>query len=367
MPQSLIQFEEACFERIWGGHRLHDTLGFNAPADKPMGEAWLVSDHPAHESRVIGGSLQGKSLHDVLMAAPEYLLGTCAAPTVHGRFPLLLKILDAADVLSVQVHPDDADAARLNEPDVGKTEMWHVLDSQAGSTLICGLDPGVTRESFLEAVRNNTIQSSMELIPASPGTTAFVSAGTVHAIGAGILLAEIQQNSDITYRIYDWDRVDSAGNRRELHLDKAAQVTRFGSVHPGASTPLHHVSAGIEVSVLGACRYFANELLSIEGVCERSTHGRSFHILMPREGEVVVNAGGESCTLAPFRAVLIPAGVIKYTVTGSGKVLNYYVPDLALDIVGPLRAAGHDDEAIRRLGIEPCYLNDRACAHVRVE
>lgn len=360
MPQSLIQFEEACFERIWGGHRLHDSLGFNAPAGKPIGEAWLISDHPAHESRVARGPLQGQSLHDLLLASPEYLLGTCAAPTVHGRFPLLLKILDAADVLSVQVHPDDGDAARLGEPDVGKTEMWHVLDSLPGSSLICGLDPAMTREAFLSAVQNNTIQASMESIPAFPGTTAFVAAGSVHAIGAGILLAEIQQNSDITYRIYDWDRVDAQGNRRELHLDKAAQVTRFGSVHPGASIPLPYVDGGVEVSVLGACRYFANELLTIAGPCARNTHGRSFHILMTREGQVEVTAGGESCTLDPYRAVLIPAAVKEYTITGSGKVLNYYVPDLSLDIIGPLRAAGHGDQAIARLGVESDSLTGRS-------
>jgi mannose-6-phosphate isomerase len=195
MPQSLIQFEEAFFERIWGGHRLRESLGFDVPTDQPVGEAWLVADHAAHESKIANGPWRGQSLHDVLLAFPEYLLGTCAAPTIHGRFPLLLKILDAAEVLSVQVHPDDEDAARLGEPDVGKTEMWHVLDSLPGSTLICGLDPAMTAEQFQRAVESNTIQASMQSFPAPKGTTAFVSAGTVHAIGAGILLAEISRTA----------------------------------------------------------------------------------------------------------------------------------------------------------------------------
>lgn len=352
MPQSLIQFEEAFFERIWGGQRLRESLGFKVPSGGPVGEAWLVSDHAAHESMVASGPWRGQTLHDLLLTCPDYLLGTCAAPTVHGRFPLLLKILDATEVLSVQVHPDDDAAARLGEPDVGKTEMWHVLDASPDSTLICGLDPAMTAEQFQAAVENNTIQAAMHAFPAPAGTTAFVTAGTVHAIGAGILLAEIQQNSDITYRIYDWDRTDSQGKRRELHLAKAAQVIRFGEVHPGASVPLRHRATGAEVTVLGACRYFANELLVVNGSLTRNTHGRSFHLVMPSEGQVVLACRGEVTPLDPFRAVLIPAGAGEYTFTGTGKVLNYYVPDLQRDIIAPLRAEGYGDGEIGRLGVE---------------
>jgi len=353
MPQSLIKFDEAFFERIWGGQRLRESLGFDMPAGGPIGEAWLVADHAAHESVISNGPWRGQTLHDIMLASPEYLLGTCAAPTVHGRFPLLLKILDAAEVLSVQVHPNDEDALRLGEPDVGKTEMWHVLDSLPGSMLICGLDPAMTAQQFQAAVESNTIQAAMKSFPAPAGTTAFVAAGTVHAIGAGILLAEIQQNSDITYRIYDWDRADAQGRRRELHLDKAAQVTRFGQIHPGASIPLSHRSSGSEVKVLGACRYFANELLEVTGTYTRDTHGRSFHIVLPREGQMTVTCQGETCELEPCRAVLIPAGAETYAITGNGKVLNYYVPELQRDVIAPLRAAGYDDRQIGRLGVEP--------------
>jgi mannose-6-phosphate isomerase len=352
MPQSLIQFEEAFFERIWGGRRLRDALGFELPSDGAVGEAWLVADHTAHNSVIANGPWRGQTLHDLVLRCPDYLLGSCAAPTVHGRFPLLLKILDAAEVLSVQVHPTDEDAARLGEPDVGKTEMWHVLDSLPDSTLICGLDPDMTAERFQTAVENNTIQASMQSFPAPAGTTAFVPAGTVHAIGAGVLLAEIQQNSDVTYRIYDWDRVDAQGARRELHLNKAIQVTRFGARHPGASTPLSYRDADMDVTVLGACRYFASELLTVRGAHTRSTQGRSFHIIMAREGRMVVSSGEETCALEVCRPVLVPAGAATYSITGSGKVLNYYVPDLVRDIIGPLRAAGHGEREISFLGVE---------------
>ncbi|MBL7647542.1 MAG: class I mannose-6-phosphate isomerase [Candidatus Hydrogenedentes bacterium] len=351
MTQSLIQFDPAFFERIWGGHRFASLPGFDAPRNVPLGEAWLISDHPAHESRVSNGAWRGQTLHDLVLSSPDYLLGTHAAPTIHGRFPLLLKILDAAEVLSVQVHPDDEDAIRLGEPDVGKTEMWHVLAAEPDSALICGLDPAVTPEQFQVAVEDGTIQEFMKSIPAVPGTTAFVSAGTVHAIGAGILLAEIQQNSDITYRIYDWDRTDAHGRARELHLDKAAQVTRFGLSHPGASRPLGYHLDGAEVSVLGACKYFVNELISLDGAFRRDTGGRSFHIVMPRDGEMEIRAGEERCALQVCRAVMIPAGAGPYTITGTGKVLNYYVPDLEADLVRPLRAAGHSSELIGQLGV----------------
>jgi mannose-6-phosphate isomerase len=201
-------------------------------------------------------------------------------------------------------------------------------------------------------VENNTIQASMQSFPAPAGTTAFVPAGTVHAIGAGVLLAEIQQNSDVTYRIYDWDRVDAQGARRELHLNKAIQVTRFGARHPGASTPLSHRDADMDVTVLGACRYFASELLTVRGAHTRSTQGRSFHIIMAREGRMVVSSGEETCALEVCRPVLVPAGAATYSITGSGKVLNYYVPDLVRDIIGPLRAAGHGEREISFLGVE---------------
>lgn len=350
MYQALIRFEEAFFERIWGGHRLREQLGLPAPVDQPIGEAWLISDHDQHESVVAEGPWAGRTLHELLASHGDYLLGTQARPTVHGRFPLLLKILDAADVLSVQVHPDDAAALAMNEPDVGKTEMWHVLDSEPGSSLICGLDPALTRDGFLAAVADNSIAGSMRQFPAPPGTTAFVAAGTVHAIGAGILLAEIQQNSDLTYRIYDWDRVDAQGRRRELHLEKAARVTRFGSDHGGATNPLSYERDGVRITVLGACDYFANQLIQLRGCAAYDTAGRSFHIVMPRDASITVTAANETIELAPCRSVLIPAGAGTFQLEGEGTVLHYFVPDLEEDLYLPLSRAGHSRAAIDALG-----------------
>lgn len=350
MPPSLISFNTGYFERLWGGSRLRDTLDLDAPGGVPIGEAWLVSDHANFESVVQGGEWDGRSLHAIVLENPDYLFGTIARPTVHGRFPLLLKILDAAGVLSVQVHPDDDAARELSEPDVGKTEMWHVLASEPGSTLICGLEPGLDRETFLAAAREGNIEQHMPRFDAPAGTTAFVAAGTVHAIGAGILLAEIQQNSDLTYRIYDWGRTDGQGKPRELHLEKAARVTDFGSSHGGAAHPLTYQEAGGDVTVLGACRYFASELLPVAGERSRNTGNRSFHIVMPREGAITLTAASEQVMLHRGQAALVPAGAGSYTLIGHGFVLDYYVPDLCADILEPLRKAGHPDAAIARLG-----------------
>ena len=220
----ILRFEEGYFERIWGGQKLESFYGKPIPAAKPIGEAWIVADHAAHESRVDGGPCAGKTLGQLLEADAPGLLGTCAKATVHGRFPLLLKILDAHDVLSVQAHPDDACAERLGEPDVGKTEMWHVLDAEPGSELICGLDPGAGGEAFAAAVRNGSLEDLMVRFAVTEGDSVFVPAGTVHAIGRGILLAEIQQELDIS-NPGTVHRVLSSLERKE-YISKVKNVAR---------------------------------------------------------------------------------------------------------------------------------------------
>ena len=346
----LLHFAERYYERIWGGHRLRESFRKDAPADKPIGEAWLISDHAGDESVVDEGPLAGQSIRDLLEEDAAAVLGTGAQLTAHGRFPLLLKLLDSADNLSVQVHPDDGCAARLGEPDVGKTEMWHVLSADPGSKLICGLDPAVTGEQFAGAVRDGSIEELMTRFDVAPGTSAFVAAGTVHAIGGGIVLAEIQQNSDLTYRLYDWGRVQADGTARELHVDKALEAIHFGSPHGGAAEPLDYARGSLTRSVLAACRYFAAERVTLEGGATCETQGRSFHIVLGVSGSVGVTAGESQRPVGPGEAVLLPGRFERFDVEGPGVYLDYYVPDLAADVVGPLREAGHPMEVIVRLG-----------------
>lgn len=355
MQLGLLRFEPIFMERIWGGQRLREDVGLKAPVDIPIGEAWMVSDHGSAESLVCAGAHAGRSLHALLENHAGALLGRLAEPTPHGRFPLLLKILDAKDVLSVQVHPDDATAERLGEPDVGKTEMWHVLAADEGSELICGLDESVTPDAFDAAVREDRPQDLMISFGVLPGTSVFVPAGTVHAIGAGNLLAEIQQNSDLTYRLYDWGRVQADGTPRELHLDKGAEAVHFGSAHAGPAKPLALVErSGEERCVHAACRYFAAETGELSGgSTTRATRGDSFHLLLGKAGELGIYACGQEAMLRGGGAVLVPGEAEQLSVEGEGGFLDYYVPNLVADVLGPLVEAGHQKDAIVRLGGSP--------------
>lgn len=347
MSYDLLRFQQTRFEMIWGGTRLCT----GSPAEeKKIGEAWLIADHAACCSVVADGPHAGRTLRDLLLEDSPALLGTRPTPTVHGQFPLLLKLLDAAQPLSVQVHPDDEAATRLGEPDVGKTEMWHVLESTPGAELICGLDPTVTPEIFAQAVQDGGIERFMRRIPSPAETSVFVPAGTVHAIGAGIFLAEIQQNSNITYRIYDWGRVDTQGRARELHVDKALQVLQFGEESPGAAQPLALAEEGATRHILAACRYFAAERVQLHGPrYTRLINGATFHILLGLEGHMTVRSNDAPMALPLRTALLVPGATEACTIEGQGVFLDYYVPDLESDLRVPLRAAGHAEDTIQCL------------------
>lgn len=347
----ILRFEPLYLEKVWGGQRLRAR--FNAgPEGRPVGEAWLIADHHSHASAVRGGACAGQTLHDLAVKAPEALLGRLSALTPHGRFPLLLKLLDASGDLSVQVHPGDAGAAALNEPDVGKTEMWHVIDAEAGAVLYCGIGPGTHAENFLERAASGAIAGDLHRLPARPGTAVFVPAGTVHAIGAGILLAEIQQNSDLTYRIHDWDRSGGPG-ARPLHLEKALRVTRFDGRALEAAQPLGYAAPGAAIQVLGACRYFAAEHIVAQGRHVRESRGDSFHIVLALTPGLEVAAAEARAALDAGEACLVPACAGSFTLAGAGEALHYYVADWARDIADPLRAAGHAEAAIQALRGDP--------------
>jgi len=340
-------------ERVWGGTKLAPYLETALNATGPVGEAWLISDHSSAESVVDIGPQAGQTLRSLLEADADRILGTLAKLTPHGRFPLLLKILDAGAPLSVQVHPDDACAARLGEPDVGKTEMWHIIESDPGSELVCGLDPNMDAAAFQAAIERGGIEEAMARFAAGPGDSVFVPAGTVHAIGAGILLAEIQQNSDLTYRIYDYKRTGPDGKERELHVEKSIEAVRFGSPHAGKNESLEIPFDRGRRSILAACEYFAAERIEFEGAFQRDTQYASFHIVLMIEGAGRIAAGGRAVDLARGQAALIAAETGPYDVQGSGAALVYYTPDLRRDIVAPLLKAGHGAEAIARLGGDP--------------
>lgn len=341
-------FQEQYFERIWGGRALQTRFGKALPPDAPIGEAWLISDHPSAESVVASGVLMQRTLHDLLTHDVPGILGTEAKPTPGGRFPLLLKLLDCNDILSVQVHPDDESAARLGEPDVGKTEMWYVLYAQPGAELICGLLPGIDRPAFQNALRENRIVDTLQRVPVKAGDSVTVPAGTVHAIGKGILLAEIQQNSDITYRLYDWDRLDSSGKPRPLHIQKALEAIHFGRRHPGAARPLDLPAPNsARRQLLAATKYFAVERVEFAGQWLVATSGRSFHIILAIDGHPSILDKTSRYDLPCGSAVLVPSALDQVELLGPGTILDYYVPNLDTDIGRPLSEAGYNDREIQ--------------------
>jgi mannose-6-phosphate isomerase len=300
MPlREALRLAPAYHERVWGGQRLQ-------PGPQPIGEAWLV--HEANS--VVGGPHDGRTLAELAATEGEALLGRKPLAQGGARFPLLIKILDTRDWLSVQVHPDDEQAARLEGPgQLGKTEAWHILAADPGARLICGLRPGTTREALTAAIRDGTVADLARYLDVAAGDTIFIAAGTMHALGPGLLLYEVQQTSDITYRVFDWNRPLAAG--RKLHIEQSLAVTDpaiSGEVQPrptgqpGTPRPLV------------ACSYFA--LAEIAGSASLDTGGESFHALTSAQGTVTIAGDGWQQRLIPYESAVVPAACGPYTVTG---------------------------------------------------
>ena len=243
---SPLRFAPLIKQIIWGGRRLGTVL------DKPIGEAsdyaesWEIVDHGLDQSVIQGGELDGKTLGHVFQDQTQWLMGenwTKQNPDA-GSFPLLLKYLDCNNVLSVQVHPDDAYGATMSPPDLGKTEAWLILDSGPESVIYAGLKSGVDREQFAKLIENGETEKALHSFHPEPGDCVFIPAGTVHALGGGLLVAEIQQSSNTTFRLFDWNRTDANGKSRDLHIESSLEVTDFerGPVNPVRNP----VGAGVE-------------------------------------------------------------------------------------------------------------------------
>ena len=237
---SALTLEPLFQERIWGGRRLADLYGKKLPPSVTIGESWEIVDRPEAQSVVRNGPLRGKTLHELWMQDRQWIFGNVPDAT---RFPLLVKILDAREKLSLQVHPPEKIAPKLDgEP---KTEFWYVAAADPGAELFVGLRETITRDQFQEALRSGTVAQCVHRIPVKAGDAMFLPAGRLHAVGKGNLLIEIQQNSDTTYRVFDWNRVDSQGKPRQLHVDQALQCIDLNDVRPqlvqtGAEVFLHH-------------------------------------------------------------------------------------------------------------------------------
>jgi len=307
-----LKFFPIYMERIWGGTGLKQEFGKEIPGGK-IGESWEISCRKEAMSRVAIGPLQGKTLAELIRAYGSRLLGTQIP--LDRDFPLLLKILDAQDVLSVQVHPEDEFAAQ-HENSTGKCEVWYVLKAKPGGKIIYGLKPGITRKNFSEALRRGTVEECLNYVEVQAGEVYPVSAGIVHALGAGVMVAEFQQNSDLTYRVFDWNRLDHEGNPRPLHVDKALQVIDFTSVTPPK------IRAGEEErKLLTENAYFSLEMLKVSGEKQMVSSGKTFLLGMVSKGRGDLVYQGQKFRINYGDSFMIPAGIGAYSFYGEISVL----------------------------------------------
>ncbi len=299
----ILPFEPVFKETVWGGRHIETLLGKTLPSDGPYGESWEIVDLPDDQSIAVGGALNGKTLGALCSENPDALLG--GAPLLEGRFPILIKFLDAQKTLSVQVHPDEAACARLGGAARPKTEAWYIIDSEPDAILYVGLRPGVERKMFIEAVQNGTVEELLYKLPVKSGDFIFLPSGTVHAIGAGIVLAEVQQSSDTTYRVFDWNRVGLDGKPRQLHVDEALEAIAFGTSGPPPCDAPASGNPGI------ACDSFTMESIYFEDGQDTVLKGVGPIAItgITGKGEVTLQASDSVSTMGRGQTRLIPAAL----------------------------------------------------------
>jgi mannose-6-phosphate isomerase len=295
---SFLKLAPAYRDYVWGGDRLR-------PGHNPTAEAWVVWE----EDQIEACPLAGKTLGEAATEFSEALLGTKAMSRTGTRFPLLIKLLDCAQWLSLQVHPNDRQAVELEGPgQFGKTEAWHILEAQPNATLIAGLKPDTSADTLADSIRDGTIIEHVQYAQVEAGDTVFMPAGTLHALGPGLLVYEVQQTSNWTYRVYDWGRPQTGA--RPLHIDKSIQVTQAGTAR--STIPLQDCEDGAQKKLI-ECEYFTLEMLCAgQNSIHLDTQGESFHAITLIEGRAILQTGNESLELDKFQTAVIPASTGSY-------------------------------------------------------
>lgn len=307
-----IKLKPAFKDYLWGGTRLRDDFGKECDFDK-IAESWELSCHKDGNSVVADGEFAGLTLAQYIEKEGKSVLGTNCEK--FENFPILIKLIDAKDNLSVQVHPNNEYAQRV-EGEYGKTEMWYVVDCDEGASLLYGFKHNITKEEFRERIENNTLLEVTNSVPVKKGDVFFIEAGTLHAIGKGILIAEIQQNSNTTYRIYDYGRVGADGKPRQLHIDKAVDVTNLCPAKPyPQSEPVD--MGGWTKKRLAKCEYFTVDVINVDTSAALEADKSSFvNILVLDGGCVLSSEGNDAVELKKGDSVFIPAGLGKFELTG---------------------------------------------------
>jgi mannose-6-phosphate isomerase len=317
-----LRFRPIFRQYIWGGRRLETVLGKTIGPGDHFAESWEICDHGPDQSVVQSGPLAGTTLGEVVSQNGAALFGRHHP---QPRFPLLLKFLDAAQTLSVQVHPDDARAARLDPPDLGKTEAWVILAAEPGSKVYAGLEPAVDRARLADAVRQGTCEACLHSFEGKPGDCVFLPAGTVHALGQGLLVAEIQQASNVTYRLFDWNRLGADGQPRPLHVEQALGAIDYGRGPVGPQQPRPTGRQGVSRLVEG--EKFILDRWQFESP-QAAGGDQRCHIIAILEGAISVQGDPSGEMLARGQTVLLPAvlGEVRLRPHGRTVLLDAYLP-----------------------------------------
>lgn len=320
-----LKFETIFKDKLWGGQKIKTVLNKDFGDLPNCGETWELSGVEGNISLVKNGALRGKNLKDLLIEYKEKLVGKSVYNKFGDEFPLLVKFIDANDDLSVQVHPDD-ELAKKRHNSFGKTEMWYIFQADENATLNSGFNRPLTKEQYLEYFRKGKLMDILNIEQVKQGDVFFLPAGRVHYIGKGCLLAEIQQTSDVTYRIYDFDRTDSHGKKRELHTEESVDAIDF-TYHENYKA--NYEDKENEIVKLVSCDYFTTNKLHFNQIIERDhTDLDSFVIYVCMEGNLILEYVGGTVELQKGDAILVPATLKKITMLPKGEfnMLESYIP-----------------------------------------
>lgn len=321
---SILTFDTFYKSVLWGGSRIAAFKG-EASKGNDIGESWELSPMPGHESKVADGPYKGTGLNEMIRRFGNDIMGERLMKRCHGSFPLLVKFIDSNDDLSIQVHPDDALAAARHNS-LGKTEMWYSIAPREGAGLYSGFSRRITPEEYRQRVADNTIVDVLARHAATEGDVFFLPAGRVHSIARGNFVLEIQEASDVTYRIYDYDRRDASGKPRELHVEQAVDAIDFDDVN--AAAPTRPVFDADGTALLARCSYFETSLMKVDGCRTIDLEGRdSFSILISVKGSLrLTGADGQTVELPQGHTALVPASLPRVTAEGCGELVSVFVP-----------------------------------------
>jgi len=345
-----LKFKDNFKDKIWGGDSLGKILGRKISKGEKVGESWELSEHESGPSVIANGSLKGRTLTSVVAESPSEILGNNVAAK-HKNLPLLFKFIDANDKLSIQVHPGDEYAGRF-ENSLGKTEAWYVVHAEKGAKLICGLAKPLTRSDIENGIKSNTLEKLLREFEVKAGDCFFVPAGTVHAIESGLIIYEVQQVSDITYRLYDWGRVDEKGNPRDLHIEKSLEVMNFNDIENHKTEPVVMNEAWGKREIITACEYFILYKDFITGVNTLNTNGK-FKVITLLSGEVNIEYNDGTETLKQGETALLPAVIPEYRLKpadNNSVVLVTDIPANKEQVISELSALGITQEQMKKLG-----------------